>query len=56
MKKKYMEPVMWMEETQLPELLSGSGPGANDQDDPGLNSGSRESFWDDDYDEILWDE
>lgn len=56
MKKRYMKPIMWMENIELPKLLAGSGTGlnANDQNNPGLvNSGSRVFLWDDDIEENL---
>ena len=57
MKKRYIKPIMWMENIELPKLLAGSGNGlnANDQNDPGIGTppGSRVFLWDDDIEENL---
>ncbi len=52
MKKHYIKPAILcdIQLSNLP-LLAGSGPGANDQSNPGISSGSSSSmFFDDEED------
>lgn len=47
MKKTYIQPTMEVFKTVTRyQLLAGSGPGAGDQTDPGLEGGSAREFFD----------
>ncbi len=52
MKRQYIKPtIKWFSIIQQ-ELLTASGPGANDQNNPGLSGGSsRGILWDDEDEE-----